>query len=173
MRGPPEPLPGLAVRVGAMAWAEQYAAGQASLGFTVDAGLRYRIGSASVEVHGDPPLGPTVTNAGNLSVARVTGAFLPCLLFEWVVLCGKIEAGRLLFPVAPEPLLPTYYRAAGVRVSLNFPAVPPRFKLGLGVEILAPIDPAFIHRGQEGGRHGASGGGARVRGGVDQGVASR
>ncbi len=74
----PERWP-FALRLGATVSPELIAAGWASLGLAIDAGVRRGPVSLSVEAHGDPPLGKqSFQNAGAVSFARVSGALLLC-----------------------------------------------------------------------------------------------
>jgi len=139
---PPGPLPRLGVRLGANVLAEQYATGQFSLGFALDLGLRYRWFSASVETHGDPPLGPAPIPGVGGSYGRIIGGALLCLHHDIFMLCGIGEAGRILFSVAPVPLPAAFYGAAGVRVGVEVPAGDPRLLIRFAGDLLAPFDRA-------------------------------
>jgi hypothetical protein len=143
----PERWP-IAVRLGAAVWPELVASGWGSLGLSVEGGARYRFVSASVEVHGDPPIGSvTFQNAGTVSFARVSGALLVCGHYSWFVGCGVGDAGRFIFPNHVQVLpASTFYGAVGARVGLEFPVAPPRFFLRVAVDMRAPIPPASYAR---------------------------
>jgi hypothetical protein len=142
---PPAPLERwpVAVRLGVAVWPELIADGWGSLGFTVDAGVRYRAVSFSAEIHGDPPLGSqTFQDVGAVGFARLSGAMLLCGHWGWFVGCGVGDAGRFIFP-DHVPALPasTFYGAAGVRAKLEFPVAPPLVFLSVAVDLRAPIPP--------------------------------
>jgi hypothetical protein len=139
----PERWP-FAVRLGVAVWPELIATGWGSFGFSAETGVRYRAVSASVEAHGDPPLGSVpYPNVGAVSFARVSGALLLCAHFGWFVGCGVGDAGRFIFPNHGH-LLPAslFYGAAGVRAGFEFPVAPPRVFVRVAADLRAPIHPA-------------------------------
>lgn len=138
----PERWP-LAIRVGLTAWPEVMVSGWGSLGLSLDAGVRYRSFSASVEVHGDPPLdSEPYWNKGDVSVARVSGALLLCGHWGWFAGCAVGDAGRIFFLNPKLHDASALYGAVGVRAGLEFPVAPPRFFLRAAVDLRAPIHPA-------------------------------
>lgn len=144
---PPERAP-RAVRIGAALWPELIASGWGSIGLALDAGLRYRALSASVELHGDPPLGSSAFPSKiNVSVARVSGALNLCGHAGWFVGCALADVGRFVFPTHPNTLPASiFYGAAGVRMGLEFPVAPPRIFLRAALDLRAAIRPATYVR---------------------------
>jgi hypothetical protein len=149
---PPERWP-VAVRLGVAVWPELIAAGFGSLGFSVEAGVRYKAFSAGIEAHGDPPLGSqSFQFLGAVSFARVSGALVLCAHYGWFVGCGVGDAGRILFPNHIIPYLPAsvLYGAAGVRAGFELPVAPPRLFFSTTFDLRAPIHPAsYAPRGNE------------------------
>jgi hypothetical protein len=133
----------LAFRIGAAVWGDGFAEHRISLGFTLDAGIRYRWFSAAIEARGDPPIGVTWDpNAANLG--RFTGALLVCghpaAPAEWVVLCLKGEAGAALFPTPlPDGTTQKLYSAGGLRFGLEIPVAPPQLLLRVLGDLQAPF----------------------------------
>ncbi len=141
--GPPKPLDRwpVAVRLGGSAWPELIALGVGSLGFSVEAGARYRAFSVGFEAHGDPPIGSVTYPSGvAVTFGRVSGALLACGHYGWFAGCMVGDVGRFFFP-SHVPALPASapYRAAGVRVGLEFPVSPPRLFLRTTLDVRAPI----------------------------------
>lgn len=138
---PPRERGPIAVRLGFAVWPEIVASGWGSLGLTADAGVRYSNLSASVEMHGDPPLGSVAyTGVGPVSFARLSGALLLCAHWEWFVGCGVADVGRFIFPHHVNGLpASAVYAAAGARVGLDFPVLPPRLFLRTAVDLRAPL----------------------------------
>jgi hypothetical protein len=131
-----------AIRVGAAVWPELIANGWGSVGFTVDAGVRYRWASLGIEAHGDPPLGSQTFPGGvTVSFARVSGALLLCGSWGWFTGCGVADVGSFIFPDHTAMPASTLYSAAGVRAGLEFPVVPARLFLRVGIDMRAPIRP--------------------------------
>jgi hypothetical protein len=146
---PPERWP-VAVRIASAAWWEVLASGWGSFGLSAETGVRYRALSASVELHGDPPLGSqTVHDVGTVSFARVSGAMVLCAHFGLFAGCGVGDAGGFIFPNHVQELpASTVYGAIGVRAGLELPVAPPRFFLRVTLDLRAPIHPAsYTHRG--------------------------
>jgi hypothetical protein len=139
----PERAP-FAIRLGVSVWPELVVTGWGSLGFSAEAGVRYRAVSVGAELHGDPPLGSaSYPSVGAVSFARFSGALLLCGSWGWFVGCGVTDVGRFLF-VKSAPVLPAsiFYGAAGVRAGLEFPVAPPRLFLRAALDLRAPIHPA-------------------------------
>ncbi|MFT3775157.1 MAG: hypothetical protein QM820_58160 [Minicystis sp.] len=144
----PRPKPGepserrpIAIRIGGTVSPELIASGSGSLGLSADVGVRYRAFSASVEAHGDPPLGSSTFPGGTtVRFARLSGALLLCAHWGWFAGCGVGDVGRFIFPDHPRELpASTFYAAVGVRAGLEFPVAPPRFFLRVGLDVRAPI----------------------------------
>jgi hypothetical protein len=115
-----------------------------SVGFMLDAGVRYRWLSAAIEAHGSPPLGATLGDH-TVNFARLTGALLLCLhLFEPLFGCAKGETGKLLFPGSPN-LAALAYDAAGGRIGLE-QRVRPWFSIRMAVDVLGTINPPVVWR---------------------------
>ena len=146
-RPDPSPPPArrpVAIRLGAAVWPEVMASGWGSLGLSAEIGARYRWISASVEAHGDPPLGPQrIASVGDVAFARLSGALLVCAHFGWFAGCGVADVGRFFFPNHIQALpASAFYGAAGVRAGLEFPVVSTRVFLRVAMDLRAPISPA-------------------------------
>jgi hypothetical protein len=142
---PPKPLERwpLAVRLGVTTGPELVASGWSSFGLAAEAGVRYRVVSFGVGVHGNPSLGSQPFADGSVSFARVSGALLLCGHFGYFAGCGVGEAGRIVFPDHIALLPPsTFYGAVGARAGFEFPLAPPWLFLRTAVDVLAPIHPA-------------------------------
>jgi hypothetical protein len=141
---PPKVKTPLAFRFGTGVWADLISSDRGSFGLTLDAGVRYGWFSVAGEARGDPPLGATSISikgsAVTMRFARVTGALLLCGHYDVLVGCLKGQVGRILFPGTAPPESAQPYAAAGVRVGLEWPVVPPHFLLRLDAELLAPIN---------------------------------
>jgi hypothetical protein len=142
---PPEPKTALSFRFGAGLWGGLVTY-RGAFGFTLDAGVRYGLFSAAIEGRGDPPLGSVLVVTGaSVRLARATGALLGCLNYGWWVGCAKGEAGRLFVLGDATSRTPvSAYGAAGVRMGLEFPAIPPWFVVRVAGEVLGPITSATI-----------------------------
>jgi hypothetical protein len=77
-----------------------------------------------------------------VSFARVSGAILVCGHVGWFVGCGVVDAGAYLFPNHIQALPPAaFYGAAGARVGIEAPILPPRLFLRTLFDLRAPIRP--------------------------------
>jgi hypothetical protein len=149
---PPKPLERwpVAVRIGVGAWTELIVKDFGSIGLSAEVGARYHFVSFGIEAHGDPPLGAAREHeVGAGSFARVSGALLVCAHYGFFAGCGVVDVGRFLFPNHLQPLpISAFYGAAGVRMKLEFPLVPPLLFLTAAVDLRAPILPAsYTYRG--------------------------
>jgi hypothetical protein len=143
---PPEKAP-LSFRIGSGVWVDWISTDRGSVGFTLDASVRYLWGSVQVELRGDPPLGSTpVADYGPVRFARVTGALLACGHLDPLVACLKGQVGGMLFPGTAPSQPAQFYAASGVRLGLEFPIAPSRFILHVDGELLPTIDPASFGR---------------------------
>jgi hypothetical protein len=146
---PPPERPRLAFRAGAALWPEIFATDGGAFGISIDLGVRYRAFSASIEAHGDPPLGSHLVAGldGTVSEARAMGALLLCGHYGVFTGCGLGAGGAILFPSHVSDLpASTRYGAVGIRLGLEFPVAPP-FLLRVGADLLLPFwRTAFVRR---------------------------
>jgi hypothetical protein len=148
---PPKPLERWpsALRFGVAMGPELVATGWASFGLSASFGARFRAVSLDFEAHGDPALGSiSFPGLGTVSSARVSGALALCAHIGLGAACGLADAGRILFPDHVQVLpASTFYGAAGVRLRLEVPIVPPRLLLSTDLDLRAPIRQAHFTYG--------------------------